>query len=475
MEKVTRIAVVASPGFSHLVPILEFSKRLVHLHPDFHVTCIITTLESPPSSSIAYLQTLPSNIDSIFLPPIPKQELPQDVIPGVHVQLTVTLSLPYIHNELKSIKSKIGLAAFVVDGFSLEALDFASELNIFSYIYLPNAAMIFSLYYYSLNLDETVSSEFRDLKEPLKFPGCVPIHGRDLPTPFQDRSSLGYTQFLERARKLRFADGVLINSFQELEPDTVRAIHEEEIQGKKKKKPQVFLVGPVIQSGSSNETNGPDYCLTWLNNQPKKSVLYVSFGSGGTLSQDQLNELAHGLELSEVRFLWVVRAPSKVSTAAYLVDTLNENNPLGFLPEGFLERTKERGLVVPSWAPQIPILKHSSVGGFLSHCGWSSTLEGIVHGVPFITWPLFAEQRMNAVLLNDGLKVALRPKVKENNNGIVDRQEIAKVVKSLMDDEESNEIRVRIKILKDAAANALMEDGSSSRTLSVFAMNLRDK
>ncbi|XP_028775907.1 hydroquinone glucosyltransferase-like [Neltuma alba] len=470
MEKATQIAVVASPGFSHLVPLLEFFRRLVHLHPDFQVTCIIPALESPPSSSIAYLQTLPSNINSILLPPIPKEKLPQGVIPGVQVQLTVTLSLPYILNELKSMKSRNGLAALVVDGFAFEVLDFASELNIFSYIYLPHAAMILSLYYYSLTLDETVSSEFRDLKEPIKFPGCVPIPGKDLPAPFQDRSSLGYKQFLERARKLRLADGVLLNSFQELEPDTVRALHEE-IQGKEKK-PQIYLVGPIIQSGSSNEANGSDHsvCLTWLNNQPHKSVLYVSFGSGGTLSQDQTNELAHGLELSETRFLWVLRAPSKVSSAAYL-DTLNQN-PLDFLPEGFLERTKERGLVVPSWAPQIPILKHSSVGGFLSHCGWSSTLESIVHGVPLITWPLFAEQRMNAVFLNDGLKVALRPKFNENK-GMVEREEIAKVVKSLINDEESSEIRIRIKVLKDSAANALKEDGSSSMNLSTFAMNLR--
>ncbi|XP_054784345.1 hydroquinone glucosyltransferase-like [Prosopis cineraria] len=470
MEKSTRIAVLPSPGFSHVVPILEFSKRLVHLHPDFHVTCIVPAFGSHSSSSIAYLQTLPSNIDSILLPPIPKEKIPQDTVPATQIEGTVTLSLPYIRQELKSMKSKTGLAALVADIFALDTLAFAEELNVFSYIYLPQAAMVFSLYYYSLMLDETVSSEFRDLKEPIKIPGCLPIHGRDLPVIFQDRSSLGYKMFLERSRKFCLADGVLFNSFEELEPETIRALREEI----GKKKPQVYAVGPIIQSGlnSSNETtdSGSD-CLTWLNNQPPKSVLYVSFGSGGTLSQDQLNELAYGLGLSETRFLWVLRSPSKVSSAAYL-DTINEN-PLDFLPEGFLERTKERGLVVPSWAPQIPILKHSSVGGFLSHCGWNSTLESIIHGVPFIAWPLFAEQSMNAVLLTHGLKVAVWPTANDDD-GMVKKEEISEAIRTLMEGEESDEIRARINVLKVKAVKALKKDGPSTMALSVFAESLRN-
>ncbi|WJX81479.1 hydroquinone glucosyltransferase [Trifolium repens] len=131
----THIAVIPSPGFSHLVPILEFTKRLVTNHPNFHVTCIIPSLGSPPDSSKSYLQTIPPNINSIFLPPINKQDVPQGAYPGIIIQLTVTLSLPSIHQALKTLNSKTPLLAIIADAFAFEALDFAKEFNSLSYLY----------------------------------------------------------------------------------------------------------------------------------------------------------------------------------------------------------------------------------------------------------------------------------------------------------------------------------------------------
>ncbi|OIV89604.1 hypothetical protein TanjilG_15877 [Lupinus angustifolius] len=290
-------------------------------------------------------------------------------------------------------------------------------------------------------------------------PGCVPLLGQDLPSATQNRSSDAYKNFLERSNGITIADGILLNSFLQMEPDTIRAL-EENLNGKMSLHP----LGPITQKGSTIEENGSE-CLRWLDNQPPSSVLYVSFGSGGTLTQDQVNELALGLELSDKKFLWVLRAPSNSSSAAYL--GAQNDDPLKYLPNGFLERTKDKGLVVPSWAPQIQVLGHNSVGGFLSHCGWNSILESMQEGVPLITWPLFAEQRMNAVMLTNGLKVALRPKV--NEDGIVEKEEIAKVIKCLIEGVEGKEIRKRMNGLKDAAANAIKEDGSSTHTMSELA------
>ncbi|KAK7256449.1 hypothetical protein RIF29_29899 [Crotalaria pallida] len=459
MAKTTHIAVIPSPGFSHLVPITEFSKRLVQQHPNFHLTFIIPSLGPPPNNSKAYLETLPSNIDSIFLPAINKEDLPKAEYPGILIQLTITHSLPSIQKVLKSLTSKAPLSALVADVFAFQTLAFAKELNSLSFIYFPGSAMALSLFLYMPKLDQEVSGEYKDLTKPIQIPGCVPLLGQDLPAPAQDRSSDAYKSFLERSKGLSTADGVLINTFSEMESGTIRALEEDENCNI-----NFYPVGPITQKGSTIKENGSE-CLRWLDNQPPNSVLYVSFGSGGTLSQDQVNELALGLELSGQKFLWVSRAPSNSVSAAYL-DTENDD-PLQFLPSGFLDRTKEQGLVVPSWAPQVQVLSHSSVGGFLSHCGWNSILESMQEGVPLITWPLFAEQRMNAVMLTDGLKVALRPKV--NEDGIVEKKEIAKVIKSLMEGVEGKGIRIRMKDLKDSAANALKEDGSSTQTMSKLA------
>ncbi|XP_020204998.1 UDP-glycosyltransferase 72B1, partial [Cajanus cajan] len=351
--------------------------------------------------------------------------------------------------------SKDPLVALVVDLFAFQALEFAKEFKALSYFYFPSSALVLSLLLHALKMDEEVSGEYADLTEPIKLPGCVPVMGVDLPDPVQNRSSEIYKQFLQRAKAFATADGILINTFIEMESSAIRALGE--FGGGKVK---LYPVGPITQKGSSNEADESGKCLRWLDKQPPCSVLYVSFGSGGTLSQQQINELAWGLELSCQRFLWVLRAPSNSASSAYL--EVAKEDPLQFLPSGFLERTKDKGLVVPLWAPQIQILSHNSVGGFLTHCGWNSTLESVQEGVPLITWPLFAEQKMNAVLLTNGLKVALRPKL--NENGIVEKEEIAKVVKCLMDGAEGKGMHERMENLKESAANAL-KDGSSTQTL----------
>ncbi|KAG6682298.1 hypothetical protein I3842_13G132600 [Carya illinoinensis] len=251
-------------------------------------------------------------------------------------------------------------------------------------------------------------------------------------------------------------------TFRDLEERVIKALEDEIEAGY----PPLYPIGPIIQTGSrtSNEVDGSK-CLTWLDNQPGGSVLYVSFGSAGSLSNDQLNELALGLEQSGEKFLWVVRSPNNgPANAVYLSNQSHDLDPIAFLPEGFVERTKGQGLVVPSWAPQVQVLSHGSTGGFLTHCGWNSTLESIMNGTPLIAWPLFGEQRMNAVFLAEDLKVALRPK--ENEKGVVVREEIAQVIKGLMVGEDGKNARNHMKDLKIAAEKALYPEGSSTRSLS---------
>ncbi|CAJ1948149.1 unnamed protein product [Sphenostylis stenocarpa] len=462
MEVTTHIAIVSVPVYSHLRSILEFSKRLVHLHHDTRVTCINPTFGSPCNNTKALFDSLPLTINHMFLPPINLEDLPHDTHPAIQVQITISRALPLIYDALKALHASSRLVAIVSDGLITQVLPFGKELNVLSYTYFPSTAMLLSLCLYSSMLDKTISCEYRDLSEPVQIPGCIPIHGTDLPDPLQDRSGVAYKQFLEGNERFYLADGILVNNFFEMEERTIRALQQEEERGI----PCVYAIGPFVQEESCKEGSSDIECLRWLDKQQHSSVLYVSFGSGGTLYHEQINELAWGLELSCQKFLWVLRPPNKFGIIAD-IGAKNED-PFEFLPNGFLKRTEGHGLVVPYWASQVEILAHGAIGGFLCHCGWNSTLEAVVHGIPLIAWPLFAEQKMNAVLLTNDLRVALRPNV--NENGIVEREEICGVIRNLMVGEEGKRIRQRMKILKDVAVDALKDDGSSTVTLTQLAL-----
>ncbi|KAM6600258.1 hypothetical protein CsatA_019867 [Cannabis sativa] len=463
------LAILPSPGMGHLIPLVEFAKRLVRAH-DFTITFVVSTDGPVPSKTQkSVLSALPEEIDHVFLPPVNFDDLPEDTKVETIITLTVARSLPALRNIIKSMFSRFGsVSALVVDLFGTDAFDVAREFNMLSYIFFPSTAMTLSFFLHLPILDETVSCEFRELTEPVRIPGCIPIPGKELLDPVQDRTNDAYKWTLHNAKRYRLADGIMVNSFLELETGAVSYLTKSEPG-----KPPVYPVGPLVNMEPSTKADESN-CLTWLDKQPHGSVLFVSFGSGGSLSSEQINELAFGLEMSEQRFMWVVRRPNdKVANATYFNGTAQNESSFDFLPNGFLERTQGRGLVVPSWAPQSQILRHGSTGGFLSHCGWNSTLESVVSGVPLVAWPLYAEQRMNAFMLTHEIKVAIRPKVSEN--GIVQREEIAKVVKSLIEGEDGKKLRNQMKDLKEAAAKALSPNGASTKALSEVVGKWKNK
>jgi len=236
--------------------------------------------------------------------------------------------------------------------------------------------------------------------------------------------------------------------------------------------PPAYAVGPLVRS-VSDEAAKHHRCVPWLDEQPDGSVLYVCFGSGGTLSTLQTAELAAGLEASGQRFLWVVRFPNdKDSSACYFGgkttdhgDADADDDPLSYLPEGFVERTRAVGLVVPEWAPQVEVLGHRAVGGFLTHCGWNSALEAMAAGVPALAWPLFAEQRMNAVkLASEHVGLALRVRAREDD-GVVPREEVAAAARELMVGDRGAVARERARELRAEARKASAPGGPAHQAL----------
>ncbi|KAF7849552.1 hypothetical protein BT93_L0635 [Corymbia citriodora subsp. variegata] len=169
--------------------------------------------------------------------------------------------------------------------------------------------------------------------------------------------------------------------------------------------------------------------IQWLDSKPRGSVIYVSFGSSVGLTTEEYDTLAKALEESTWPFIWVIQPGSGGSEE-------------GYYPHGLEARVCERGLIISGWAPQLLILSHPSTGGFLSHCGWNSTVEALGSGVPFLAWPIRGDQFYNAKLVAHHLKVGFM--VSDEDPVMVKEEEIVKGIDKLMRDEEVKERAAKV-------------------------------
>ncbi|CAL4948678.1 unnamed protein product [Urochloa decumbens] len=461
------VVLLACPGAGHVLPMAEFARRLAADHGFTATIITYSTLSLPTQTKASMLASLPAaSVTFAALPAVPLDDLPADARVETRMLTVVTRSMPHLRALLADLvrDRDRGVAAFLADMFCAQALPVAAGLGVPAYIVYLSNLMLLSLMLRLPELDAATACEYRDLPEPIRLPGSVPLRGADLVDTIQDRSDPAYALMVEMTRHFALADGFVVNTFDGMERDAVFAFQELSDRGAC---PPVYPVGPFVRRPCSGDAAAARLgCLRWLDAQSDGSVLYVCFGSGGTLSVEQTAELAAGLEASGQRFLWVMQFPSdKDGSAAYL-DATVDGDPTSFLPEGFAERTRGVGLCVPHWAPQVEVLHHRAVGGFLSHCGWNSTLEAAEVGVPMLAWPLFAEQRMNAAMLEERAGVALRPASSAAaRRAVVPRGEVAAVVRELMAGEKGEAARKRAAEMKKAAAGALAPEGPSRMAL----------
>uniref|UniRef100_A0A1J3HPW4 Glycosyltransferase n=4 Tax=Noccaea caerulescens TaxID=107243 RepID=A0A1J3HPW4_NOCCA len=326
--------------------------------------------------------------------------------------------------------------------------------------------------------------------EPFSIPGMphrIEIARAQLPGAFEKLANMDDVR--EKMREAESeAFGVIVNSFQELEPGYAEAYS-------KAIKRKVWFVGPVSlcnesmvdlfdRGNNGNIAISETECLKFLDSMRPRSVLYVCLGSLCRLIPNQLIELGLGLEESGKPFIWVIKTEEKYMNE--LKEWLKR--------EKFEERIKGRGIVIKGWSPQAMILSHGSTGGFLTHSGWNSTIEGICFGVPMITWPLFAEQFLNEKLVVEVLKIGVRVGVEipvrwgdeEKVGVLVKKQSVVKAIKLLMvedcqgedDEDENSEFkrrRRRIQELAVMARKAVEEGGSSSNNISVLIQDILEQ
>ncbi|CAI9110719.1 OLC1v1010788C1 [Oldenlandia corymbosa var. corymbosa] len=337
-SKKLHVVILASPGLGHLMPVLVIGNHLV-THHDVKVTVlVIKTSISGPESQILSLASGP-DVEILEIPPVDISHL-VDANTKLVARLRIMSreALPAVRSAIAGMKDRPDV--LIGDLFSTEALAVAAEFKMPKYMYVASNAWFTALLAYTPFLHEQIDGQYIDQTEPLKIPGCNSVRPEDVVDPMVDRNDQQYNEYLRMGRELTQADGILINTWEDLEPVTLEAF-----RGNDFLKMPVYPIGPFTRPVEKN--NGLKSELSkWLDMQPAESVLYVSFGSGGTLSAEQLTELAWGLELSQQRFIWVVRPPAECSDGSYLTSCNGPDGSPDFFPEGFLDRTKCIGQIV---------------------------------------------------------------------------------------------------------------------------------
>ncbi|KAM0042640.1 putative trans-zeatin O-beta-D-glucosyltransferase [Helianthus debilis subsp. tardiflorus] len=260
----------------------------------------------------------------------------------------------------------------------------------------------------------------------------------------------------------KFTSGTIFDASRVIEGKFIELIEQEHYQGRQK----LWALGPFNPVEITTDSSHKRHKLfDWLEKQAPNSVLYVSFGTTTSISNEQIQELALGLEKSEQRFIWVLRDADKGDIFDGEVRKIE-------LPDGFEERVGERGLVVVDWVPQLEILGHPATGGFISHCGWNSSMESMTMGVPVAAWPMHSDQPRNAMLITNVLKVGMYVRDWTQRKELVSSAVVEDVVRRLMASDEGEEIRKRAAELGGKVRQSMVDGGVTRMELDSFVAHV---
>ncbi|XP_057951953.1 UDP-glycosyltransferase 90A1-like [Malania oleifera] len=438
----------------HTIPLL----RLAHL---LHYRGVSVTIFTTPANSPPIRRYFANTTVSVVILPFPA------AVPGIPPGVENTEKLPSFSlfatfasaTKLMQLDFERALAALpavdclISDGFLGWTRPSAAKLGI------PRVAS-FGISNFSMTVCHIISQDRPHIgvadDDPFLLPHfpSLKITRNDIERPFCDDKPAGeFFEFVvEQWGELFKSQGLIINSAYELEP----RFHEYWNQNVG---PTAWCVGPLclVDTNKPQEINPkkiekPKWA-DWLDDKlhEGKPVLYVAFGTQAEMPPEQLFEIAEGLERTEVSFLWVLR-----------------NKGLRFT-EGFEERVGGRGMVVKEWVDQMEVLRHQSIRGFLSHCGWNSVTESICSGVPILAMPQMAEQHLNARMVVEEMGVGLRVRPRNGSvRGCVAAEEVERRVSQLMRGEEGKAVRKRVEEVRKVACDAMELAGSSSVALERF-------
>uniref|UniRef100_A0A2N9EWS8 Glycosyltransferase n=1 Tax=Fagus sylvatica TaxID=28930 RepID=A0A2N9EWS8_FAGSY len=457
---------VTFPAQGHINPALQFAKRLISLGA--HVTFATSdsayrrmTESSPPPNGLSFASFSDGYDDGVR-----PEDDPENYLNVLKQNGSKTLTDLIVSSANQGRPFNCLVYTLLLPW----AADVARELHVPSALLWIQPAMVLDIYYYYFNGFANVISE--DTKDPsclIQLPGLPLLTSRDLPSFLLASNTHAFAlptfqaqiEALEKETHLR----VLVNSFDALEPEALTAIKKLNLVGVGPLIPSAFLDGkdPSDKSfgGDLIQASKDHYYIEWLNSKAESSVVYVSFGSLSVLTKPQMEELARGLLDSGYSFLWVIRDTDRNGKEEKEIEKLSCR-----------EELEEKGMIV-TWCSQVEVLSHPSLGCFVTHCGWNSSLESLVSGVPVIGFPQWTDQGTNAKLIQDVWKTGVRVNV--NEEGIVESDEIKRCLELVMGDGEGGEeMRKNAKKWKELAREAAKEGGSSYNNLKAFVDEIEE-
>ncbi|KAL2466030.1 UDP-glycosyltransferase 73C3 [Abeliophyllum distichum] len=378
-------------------------------------------------------------------PPDPNATIkfPSQLLPALHASVHLREPVYEFVNRISSTARRIAVIYDSLMAYVVQDID--SIPNAESYCFRSISA--FSLYgfHWEDAGKPAVHAEAEILKETPSLEGSF--------TP-------EFSEFLklQQASK-KFNSGDLYNASKVVEGLYLDLLAKEKTTGTDK----LWAIGPFnpVVIPERKDPNNHHKCLEWLDKQPLNSVIFISFGSTSSFSNEQIKEIALGLEKSGKKFIWVLRDADKG-------DIFEGDARRAPLQEGYEKRVEERGIIIRDWAPQLEILGHPSTGGFISHCGWNSCTESISMGVPIAAWPMHSDQPRNAVLITKVLKIGVEVRDWAHRNEVVPAIAVEKAVRTLMDSEEGEEMRHKAAELAVAVKQSVMEGGATRKEMDSF-------
>ncbi|XP_009360573.1 UDP-glycosyltransferase 708G1-like [Pyrus x bretschneideri] len=445
--RVPHVALLPSAGMGHLTPFLRLAALLAS-----HNVCV-TFITPNPTVSLAESQSL-SNFLMAF-PQITRKQLhllPLDEScansedPFYHHFELIRRSSHMLSPLLSSLSPP--LSAMITDmSFASTVLPVTDSLGLPNYIFFTSSAKMLTLYVSF----HTMLGPNHTIKDDLQVPGLGPIPKSRMPPPLlQESNNLLKTFFIENGKKMTESSGILVNTYESIESETLAALNEGKVL---RKLPSVISIGPLAPCFFETSQQ-----LQWLDDQATGSVLYVSFGSRTAMSREQIRELGDGLVRSGCRFLWAVKDKK--------VDIEDDEKLTEVLGEELLERVKINGLAVKNWLNQEEILSHPAIGGFLSHCGWNSLSEALWNGVRVLAWPQHGDQKVNADLVERiGLGTWDKSWGWGDGEMLVKAEDIAQRVSEIMGNDL---LKLQALHIRDNARRAVEDGGSSTKSLTAL-------